>query len=581
MPSIRILRFAGLLPEVAPSLLAVDHAQIAHNTLLWDGMLRALPAWQSRGSSGAPIASIYASPSSSTQYAVDSDLASIQVSYQEPFDYDSLYGIYGGILQYKSGGAIYPTLPKPILTSISQVVTNVNQSVYPIPRTYAFTYMSGNRESAPTALPGVGEDGTVFEGDLVTISFVATNSNGYNITGGRLYRTVPGFDTGEELGNPRETKFHLVEEFNNFSSDGSYTYVDGALSANLPGDLLLTQQFNPPLVQSMSFLGQTEMGWLVAGGYGGGNKSQLQVSERFLWHAWPLQNYVEIPDQLVDATVFYDDIFIGTPNVPYHMRITFSDNVEIDGLEISTRPFPDKYACVPNTMVTTNFGAMYASPYGLVALEVNIDDVASKKLTNPGDSLLNPVTPIKIASAQSAAWWNGFYVGFCSSVGYLFNSENSHNNHFPLGQLITFDTPAGYPGVNYVVGGPSASSPGELGGLFAAWGNTLYNWPLPGFGYESASLLTYQWKSKRFTLPGGTTMAAAKVVRASAGTVQFNLYGDDNLIYSVSVPDSKPFRLPHNHNCIEWEIELIGTAAIEETHVSTSMRELTEETGHD
>lgn len=586
MASIRIQKFAGLLPEVAPKLLREDHAQVAHNALLWNGYLRPMPAWTSLGTNGAPVASLFPNPNNLYPFDTDTVLTDAVVNYQEPFNRAVTFGINAGKLNYRNGvntGTVYSLLPVAYGAATSQTITNMNLSVYPIPRTYAVTVMSGNMESAPFVFPQIGGMGGLFEGDIVTLNWFINIGSGNNPTGLRLYRTIPGFDTSEQVGNPIETGFHLVHEFTSYPVGGTFAYTDAADSSKIPGDLLLTEQFNVPLCNNLSFLGATETGWLVSGGIGPEQyKSKFQVSERFLWHAWPLQNYVEISEQFTDAVTFYDEVFIGTTARPYHMRITFSDNVEIDSLDIAVRPFPDYYACVPGTMVTTNSGAMYASPDGLVSLEVNESAIATRQLTNPGDTLRNPVVPIKVSSATQAAWWNGFYAGFCNGVGYLFNIENNHNNQFPLGQLITFDTPSGIAGPNLVVPSTSvgAFNPSNPG-LLSTWGNLVYSWPMPGYGYEAAQKLTYTWRSKVFTMPGITTMAAAKVVHDASQQVMFNLYGDGVLLYSIFPNSSEPFRLPHQHRCTQFEIELIGTSEVQEVQVSTSMRDLTEEQGHD
>lgn len=577
MPSIRIQKFAGLLPEVNAKLLREDHAQIAHNTLLWDGWLRPMPKF-TPVLFGTPFISLYPSPTTNQGILGDTVLFDAVGAPQEPFPPGAIVGVYNNDIQYRPSASSTPRplgMFAPTLTGISQVVTNQHLSVYPIPRTYALTYMAGSMEGPPAVFDSLGRDGTLYEGDIVTIGFslnpieLAT----YGITGLRLYRTVPGFDTGEQIENPVETGFHLVNEFTTFPLN--VIYVDSANAVTNPNDLMLTEQFQRHQLSKVDFLRATESGWLVAGGYNsflsfGDASGYIQVSERFQWHAWPVQNLVLIPDRIIDTTLFYDDMFIGTANRPYHMRIEFGDSIETDSLKLSIRPFPDSYGCVPNSMVTANSGAMYASKDGLITLEVNEDYVVSKKVTNPGDQLLNPITPIKIDSLTNAAWWNGFYLGFCDRIAYLFNVENNHSNEFPLGQLITLDTPIGTPGANVAVGT----------GLYAMWGNTLYTFPLPGYGYESAEKATYTWKSKKFVMPGLTTMSAAKVVTALDGPITISIYGDGNLIYTYVVTNNEPFRLPHQHKCITWEFILTGTAAVQEVHISTSMRELTEEQGH-
>ncbi|MGH7744023.1 MAG: hypothetical protein ACREQ5_04285 [Candidatus Dormibacteria bacterium] len=581
MPGIRITRFAGLRPEINPKALGDDEAQIAHNTLLWNGYLKPVPQWSFFGTHNPQPKSFYTQPGALffPGFNAENNFFQAQVNWQEPFILGEIFGIYNnpitselGIWHESFAGSPSPTkiIGTPTVSNLVYNVTHTNSSVYPIPRTYAITALDGNMESPPVVLTKVGlDDANLYEGDFVQITGTISVANFSKITGVRLYRTVPGFDTSEQVGNPIETAFHLVaENGNNFpSSSMFFVFNDYQSSDVISGSKLLSSQFTAPIVQFPVLLNQTESGWLVTGGNAeSGVGSEFQVSERFLWHAWPGQNYFQIPDIVTDMVNFYDEIFIGTKARPYHVRIAENQNVELDSLDITVRPFPDEYACVNNTMVATNFGAMYASYTGLVALEVNEDIVVTKRVTNPGDNLVTPLTSFKIDATQSAAWWNGFYLGIVGNVAYLFNMQNNHNNYFPLQQLITLDTPNGVPGVNIVVGS----------GLYALWGTALYTWPLPGYGYDTALKATYTWKSKVFTMPGLTTMAAAKVVNGEDGNLTFSLFGDGNLIYTYNVLDSNPFRIPHQHKAVFWEVELVGTATVQEVHVATSMRELTE-----
>lgn len=557
---------------------------MAHNCLLWDGYLRPLPGWQPVSTAAGTIESIFEAPANGNGYAISTTLIDATPGGSEPFVYRSLWGLYiaDGSLRYyldfnSQTGTPQKLLVPPIFTQ-SQNITPQHLSVYPIQRTYALTYMAGNMESAPSVFQviGVGTGSPLYEGDFVTLNFTFQNRDpDMGINKCRLYRTVVGFDTGESIDNPRETAFHLVAEIS-MSATNTYSYVDQLTSDMIMGDRCLTEQFGQMLVDAPSFVGQTESGWLVVAGADNtfSARSLVHVSDKFLWHSFALQNLNSIPDIITDGAIFYDDIFFGTKQRPYHMRITHNEDPNSESLDIHFVPFPDKYGCVPGTMVTTNFGAMYASPDGLIALQVNEDDVASKKVANPGDILNNPVTPIDFGDTLNSAWWNGLFVGFCTGVGYVFVHENSHNNQFPLSQLVTFNPPPGIQGPSFVTGS-------SAGGLFAAFGNQLYRWPMPGYGYEAANKQIYRWKSKEFVMAGGTCFAAAKVVNDGDGPVQFNFYGDGVLIYSVAVVDSEPFRIPAQHSVITVELEVIGLATVREIHLATSMRELTETTGTD
>src|ERR1700675_1571972 len=94
MPSVRIIRFAGLLPEVSPKLLREDHAQIAHNTLLWDGWLRALPNWESVSTAGGTILSLFPAVDQTLQFGSSITLSSAQLAGEEPLYTRTLWGIY-------------------------------------------------------------------------------------------------------------------------------------------------------------------------------------------------------------------------------------------------------------------------------------------------------------------------------------------------------------------------------------------------------------------------------------------------------------------------------------------------------
>lgn len=588
MASIRIKRFAGLVPEVAPRLLSQDHAQIAHNTLLWDGQLKPMPTWTQVASTPG-ITGIAEDQNTGAGYQWDTRFTDlIWIGQTQELYGVRLCGINNEVsnpsyrkLAYNTGVSSLTTrplgLPVPLPTSISQVITNRNQSVYPIQRTYALTYMSNNQEGPPKVFTALGTTGGIFEGDYVTftIVFSATELNNYGVTGFRLYRTIPGFDTSEQVANPLETGFHLVDTFliSDLTGGNTLSYVDTRSASQISADLLLTQQFQAPQITNASVarLQKLESGWLVLA-----QGATLQVSDRYLWHAWPEQYIMNILSPIQDIVAFYDEVFIGTLSQPYHLRVQNGGSEEGDSLNLTLRPYPDKYKCIPFTMVASNAGAIYSSPDGLIALSADGDTVTTKKLMNPGDTLFNPSYDIEIADTTAAAWWNGFYLGFTGhSVGYLYNQENSSNNEFPLGQLVTYDTPAGNPGVNVTTG---------QFGVLAVWNNAVYKLPMPGYGYENATKQLYTWRSKKFVFPGTTNMSAAKVVHSRPTGfefLQFNLYADGVLLQNTVVTDSKPFRLHHqNNSAIELEVELYGDAVVSEVHVATSMIDLGEEEGH-
>jgi hypothetical protein len=542
-----------------------------------------MPQWTNLITFGRLIQSLYFDPNVVLNVGIDFDMPLAFRNVGEPYIVNTVEGIHDFSLPYYKD-TVNPTnpliplgLPIPTFLGFNWTITNNNQSVYPIARTYAVTYMSGNMEGPPFVLPQFGTDGTLFEGDVINFTFDLSISEitAHSVNGIRLYRTVPGFDTSEQIGNPLETGFHLVSQTAiGISVPSTIGITDNIDSEQIPGDLLISDQWMPPKtphvdINNTAFFGQTEGGWAFYG-ISSSQKapSTFQFSERYMHHAWPPQHIIQIPNTVFAVTAFYDNLFIGTENVPYHVHITAGEG-EVTNIDV--RPFHDNYICATGSMVATNFGAMYATQDGLVALTADGDSVASRKVASPGDAIRTPAGEYTIFDTVQAAWWNGLYFGFTATLGaFVFNQPSQVNNEFPLGQLVTIDTPTGSIGPNVTNGR----------GLYSAWDNTLYTFPLPGYGYENVQKATYTWRSKLYVMPGLTTFAAAKVVNDNSGDLFISFIADGVLIYSRPLAHSNPFRIPHNYKAIEFEVEVTGTAVVQEIHMATSMRELTEEEGH-
>ena len=602
MASIRITRFAGLLPEFNPKALANDHAQIAHNCLLRDGWLRPLPQWILVQSIGQTIRSIYKDPTQTHGYQLDINFLQAYRNLSEPYNNIAPIGINPAFI-------LEPTLctldtnnnmsalglPIPNISFLEQNISSGNKSVYPISRTYAITYVSGNQEGPPLVLPQLPYGCTLFngvpytvgnliyEGDTVQLIIggidFAQISN-YRVNGIKLYRTIPGFDTSEQLGNPVETGFHYVSGifFDPSVGPGEVVFNDGQDSSQIPGDLLISDQWMPPMAGPSTppvFFGQTEGGWaIVANQNANTSTTYFSVSERYMHHAWPPQNTIQIPEVCNGMAAYYDTVFLGTNSVAYRVLIGVGEG---DTLVIDAKPFLNSYACISNTMVATNFGAMYVAKDGIISLTSSGDTVATKRVANPGDLLnTNKTTPFHIYDAQQTAWWDGDFYGFTPNGGYIFNQPNPSNQEFPLSQLVTFDQPPGILGPNVVTGS----------GLYAVWGSSVYRFPMPGYGYDSNTPAIYIWRSKRYVMPGLTTFAGVKVVGTQNGgspvfvTIRgYNNGGETSpsFIYSRSLTHSRPWRIPHQFKNLEFEVELEGQAVIQEFHMATNYKDLTEE----
>jgi hypothetical protein len=92
--------------------------------------------------------------------------------------------------------------------------------------------------------------------------------------------------------------------------------------------------------------------------------------------------------------------------------------------------------------------------------------------------------------------------------------------------------------------------------------------------FDSGSALTYTWKSKRFTLPKPETLGVAQIVAKSYPvTMTFSTY-DTDTTYTLSVTAANAFRLPAGKKYNSVEVQVSGTAEVEQILLTGSMDEM-------
>lgn len=170
-----------------------------------------------------------------------------------------------------------------------------------------------------------------------------------------------------------------------------------------------------------------------------------------------------------------------------------------------------------------------------------------------------------------------------TSIGYIVSTGASSADRSQFQTIVTIDGPN--------EGNVTSACNGRQGAYFLSVppppdtvvestspDMVIYVLPTPGgttdVPYETAPKMDYVWRSKRFVMPGRTTWAAAKVVHKCGGCVRLRLYADGCLAYDGVVRDSQPFRLPSQIVGTTLDIELVGSAEVDELHVASSMKEL-------
>lgn len=601
--SIRVTSFSGINTMVAARLLPNNGAQHAHNCLLWDGALRPLAKWIKL--EGVEYAARYSidvlddgksvvTSSLKEVIFLDTDMyesgAQLGLTFVSAGNTSNLrYGKQGApITDAKAIG-----VPKPELTSTLNYTPGFFSST-PVARVYAVSgvrKVGDMKQEGPIAVvPNQDSFRTdVFEGDVVAMDITVTAPDGMPYDFVRLYRAISEAETGKEEINEFNTSWHLVKELSNTP----IVYNDDGLSA--PLDLYLAGNFYPPPTLAFFKLGETEQGNFVAITVDG----RIAVSERYLFHAWPMENRFDVFTEVTDAVVQHNNMYIGTTKNPMVMAISDGKELSVQGNIVT---YKESYPCKSGSMDKTPSGAIYASDAGVVALDkegmqlfaggvesgpnpLYKIEYKQTELVGSEYKIITYKTPMRFSHTTYGAYYRGTYIGFCLipanfltpegdtlyfSKAYMLNTGSSLDGTKPLQRLITCDSPTN------VRQHAKASN-----GVYVLADDGVWRMPFPDSGQNSSGLndyvesdkMCYRWKSKKFVMRGETVMGACKVVH-DCGPVRIKIYADCCCVYETTVSDCKPFTLPLNVVGTEFEFELIGSATVHEVHIAQSIKDL-------
>lgn len=415
MASIRITQFAGLVPEITGRNIPQTSAQIAHNCLLSDGTLRPQAKWsmiEEKPLGDSPYRSL--SYDRSTGRAVMYASYDAQTMEGAPFVANAVIGaaLTPPVVRHDTGvGLVYEAVgleATGVTGSVSY--SRAYMSNKPVNRVYAVSRVRikfGRIEEGPLAVLIGSPDEIVYEGDTATLSLSVTNV-GDGATHIRIYRSITGLDTGQEVANALDTGWYLIEQVA-ISATGSMTYIDGGSVTTDELDSYYASQFHPAIITAKYF-GLADSGWFIAADATGG----IAVSERFLHHAWPTDQTYDIHETVNDMAVSGDCAYFGTNRWPYIMALAVGDK----GLQAAPVQFKEPYRCLPNTMTPVPSGAIYASAMGLVALGKEGQRVLTASIANAGDILYTrTIDEVEYAASISTTsfgyYHSGWYYGFC------------------------------------------------------------------------------------------------------------------------------------------------------------------------
>lgn len=390
MANIVLNNFSGIIPRQSDTQLPEQNGQIAQNVKLQSGEVR---PWRK-----PKLVHRCVLDAVQTIFRMDGNGSSVWLEFQTDTDvcygplYDQdefrLYYSENGVckktnwaLATEATGGAYPRnwlymgVPYPE-TPLVAVATRTGEGDVENTqnRVYAYTYVSAfgavEEEGPPSDGTPVVAD---YEGGYVTLSgFADPPTDHYNIVKIRVYRQV----TGNE-----DSTYMLVDEIplvdhkvsagtmtlNGVVIGAGGTYRDEITTAGLGKEMDSLYFYPPP--EGLRGLVSMPNGFLA--GFVG---NQIWFSEPYMPHAWP-ENYMLTTDSpIVGLGVYGSTLVVCTTRQPYTVTATHPSQATQEKL-------PMNQPCVSKRSIAYDqFGVLYASPYGLVAVSAGQIDVFTREL---------------------------------------------------------------------------------------------------------------------------------------------------------------------------------------------------------
>lgn len=531
MTGFKIDKFAGTAPRFKPRNLPPGFAQTAQNCNLQRGTLSPLKSglfvWTP--TKVGTIQSIYKFGGAFWfHWAGDVDVVQgpIANDTQERTYYtgDGVPKVTDASVATSGGGTDYPTvsytlgLPAPAATPGTSLGAGGGcNEEDKVSVAFVYTYVTGWGEEGPPSAASAVVD--VCAGQTVTVTGMSTAPAGaYNVTTKRIYAAVYG-------------EYQYVGEVPVATTSYEITAFDAsALGETLPS---ATWYAPPTDMHSITMLPNG-----IAAGLSG---KTVCFSEPYLLHAWPTEYQLILDDDGVAMAACGQSVVVTTANNTYLIS-------GVDPASMSMLKLEANQSCSSKrSMVDMGVFAIYASPDGLVAASPagEITLVTEELLTREQWQAYNP-------PSIHAYYWEGQYVAFYDTGavqgGFIFDPDAKDGL-----KSLNFYATAGF-------SDPAADA------LYLVVDGDIVQ-------FDAGASLTYAWKSGRFVQPKPVNMGAAQVI-ADSYPVTFKVYADGVLKATKSVASSRGFRLPAGYQATDWEVELSGTAEVEEVIVVEAMREL-------
>lgn len=578
MPKLRFAQFSGEIPKLITRLLPDSAAQLARNVRLDDGGLtpvrKSAEVTTITGITG--IQTIY--KWGSTWLAWDKVVNAVP----GPVATDRLYYTGDGKPKMRVGAAVYDlAVPAPTAALTASVSGTGSGAV--TTRLYAYTWVTDfGEESAPCP---ISADVNWQAGQTVTLSGFQATPAGRNITKQRIYRSQSSSQSGTDM--------FLIEERAASTSNYTDTHAPDDFQEALP-----SKDYNPPPDDLQGLIAMPN-GMMV--GFSG---KQLCFCEPYQPHAWPEKYRLTAAFEIVGIGSYGTTVVAGTKGYPYVASGNSPEAMIEEKIEVNL-------PCINGRgLVDLGYSVAYPSNDGLVVVSGGGATVATDGLFTRAD--WQKLKPDTIVSGQfSGRYFTSYsYTEIDNATIYSGTIIIDLTGQQPFvvqagfkADAFYYDLPTGR--LYYLVGSTVyeydalgqtneamtwrskkvvSSQPVTFGAILVDSGVLYTPEQAQAAKDELAAVQAYNATILAGTSTGGEIDGAAMDVFSVGGDglmrltskkwIEVRVFADGELIKTVTELD-KVKRIKGRHARV-WEIEVNGTAEVEQVMMATSVQELSE-----
>jgi len=362
------------------------------------------------------------------------------------------------------------------------------------------------------------------------------------LTSGTLY-----YDVSE---NPPTTAARY------WGDGGVYTFTDDFDSRNLLS-ILDTDEYDPP---PDDLQGLVSIQNNILCGFVG---NTLYFSEPALPHAWPIRYATPVGEDIVALAPIAGSMLVLTKGYPYLV----STNDPASGVSVSR--IDVLYPCLnAKSVVTMGYGIVWSTNDGLAVYSPASGAALVTKALYNNDTWQVDIDPTTVV----AEYYGENYFAAHSTGSFVFEQDAKVGGYF-------VDTMATFSASWYDT---------QTGRLYYCDGTLgdVYEWD-----DLSQPALTMEWKSKVIVTKDMLNLGAARVIAdystvttswdsetrawesalvswSNPDEITFKLWVDKQLIFSTSVNDMEPFRLPTGYRTDTFEVGVEGNVRVRAIHLA-------------